>query len=77
MAEKVIATHEHGSRTIMGTNWPVVSYVERQEHHGRVRWVVHRFVCNGVAESAKVHKTRGQAMDEFRDLTLVASLEAE
>ena len=40
----------HGSRTIMGTEWPVYSFVEKLEDHN---WLAVYNLCNGVPSGSK------------------------
>lgn len=63
-----IATVEHEARTIMGTNWPVESFVTREEHFGKPYWLLTKYLCNGVPQDAKRFNTRKAALEELHSL---------
>ena len=62
MSTTRIATSTYSARTILGTEWPVYDALDRDEMHGRVRWVVTRGICNGVPSHAETYRTRREAL---------------
>ena len=44
-SRKRIASVAHGKRMIMGTDWPIESYVDRVEYLGAVSWRLTKLTC--------------------------------
>ena len=61
--EKRYAEVNHGTRTIMGTDWPVTSYVTKS---GR-KWVATHKLCNGVPQRTTVHTKKRDAKAAIAD----------
>ena len=59
----IIARKQIGTRTVAGTAWPVEHAIDRQATGGQVRWVVLRFLCNGVPDDAQTFKTKRAALE--------------
>ncbi len=57
-----IATRTHGTRRILGTDWPVYDTLDRVTRGSRPRWIVTRNLCNGVPDIAEVYRTRAAAL---------------
>ena len=61
---KTIAQVEHGKRTVLGTDWPITSYLERVAGKGRrPTWVVTWNLCNGVPTGTTVYPTKREALE--------------
>ena len=62
MTEKMIACHEHGKRLIMGTEFPIETFItfEPWERYGyRTKpWKITVGLCNGVPEKNIRFKTK-------------------
>lgn len=66
---KIFACHEHRKRLIMGTEFPIETFVtfEPCERYGyRTKpWIVTVELCNGVPTKSVRFKTKKDAMDYF------------
>ena len=51
-----------GTRTILATDWPVATTVNRMKIDSRVAWVVAWGLCNGVATDSETFFTRREAL---------------
>ena len=58
---KRYAEVQHGKRTVMGTEWPIYSFIERA-HSGR-RFVATHRLCNGVPSHTTTHATLREAKE--------------
>jgi hypothetical protein len=70
----VIASHMHGRRRIMGTDWPITTTVWRHGPPGNRSWEVVFRLCNGVPSDCERYETRREALEaaglqlgEYRD----------
>ena len=56
--------HYHGSKLIMGTEHPIVSYVrpERNRYGKIIGYIATYNLCNGVPTHAQRFKTKGEAI---------------
>ena len=59
MTKIEIARIEHGYQTIMGTNWPIESFVTR---HAPKRWVLTARLCNGIPDYSETYTTKREAL---------------
>lgn len=59
----IIARKQIGTRKMAGTAWPVEHALDRQTTCGRVTWVVLRYLCNGIPDSAESFKTKRAALE--------------
>ena len=50
----------HGSRLVMGTEWPVYSFVEKVGDHC---WLAVYNLCNGVPSGSEKFRTRREAVE--------------
>lgn len=57
-----------GVRTIAGTDWPVVTRVERYVRRGRPVWVVLVDLCNGTPSHATLFTTRREALAHYASI---------
>jgi hypothetical protein len=61
-----IARRQIGTRTILGTNHPVVTTVVREQLSSeRPLWIVTYGICNGIASDSEVFHTRREALEAF------------
>ena len=65
----VVYEIEDGSRTIMGTCWPIVDQVRRE---GPREWVAVIGLCNGIAFFSRTFNTRRKAIDYASGKTSIA-----
>ncbi len=71
---KIVKEYNLGARTIGGTDFPIVSRVERRQMPGkRAEWVVVDRLCNGVPREATAYRTQKEALAELYEI--VARLE--
>lgn len=64
-----VKAHTTGKITIMGTDHPVESYVEKIMRFGKPRWVLYKSCCNGTCEGSEVFKTKKTALDALSEYT--------
>ena len=67
-SSKRIASVVHGKQMIMGTDWPIESYVDRVEYLGAVKWRLTKLLCNGNALGAETYKTKREALSALHAL---------
>lgn len=67
-SRKRIASVTHGKRMIMGTDWPIESYVDRVEYLGAVSWRLTKLICNGDALGTETYKTKREALAALNGL---------
>jgi hypothetical protein len=67
-----------GWQKIMGTDWPVESYVTRETDSStsRPRWVVTHRQCNGTADNPTKHTTRREALEALQADGVIESIPA-
>ena len=65
---KRIASVTHGKQMIMGTDWPIESYVDRVEYLGAVKWRLTKMLCNGDASGTETYKTKREALSALNEL---------
>lgn len=65
--KKRITEKTTGTRQILGTDWPIYSYVERVAWLGKVEWEVTFSLCNGVPAKTATYKTRKEALQAFNE----------
>ena len=65
---KRIASVVHGERNIMGTDWPIESYIDRVEYLGAVSWRLTKLLCNGDALGTETYKTKREALSALNEL---------
>ena len=52
-----------GKRTILGTDWPVETLVDRRGQFGSFYWLVTWGLCNGAAERSERFTTKKAALE--------------
>jgi hypothetical protein len=59
---KIVFEIEHGKEVIMGTAWPISSFVEKRDRGG---WLATYRLCNGVPDGSKIFKTKREAIESI------------
>lgn len=63
-----IAAVRHGTRLILGTEWPVESIVYRYLDRGRARWVLVERQCNGVSRRSEIFRFKWTALTALAEI---------
>jgi hypothetical protein len=63
--EAIVAERLLGTREILGTQWPIVTRVRRDQRPGqRPQWVLET-LCNGACDRGETYRTRREALRAF------------
>jgi len=65
MKTREIARVCTGTRLVMGTEWPIESYLTRQEYFGKVRWIITWNLCNGTPSGTEECATKKGALEKL------------
>jgi len=58
----IIAERTTGTRTIAGTDWPIIDRVWR---NGPRSWIYVRGLCNGIPAASSEYRTKREALEAY------------
>lgn len=61
----IVAERVVGTRTVLGTDYPILDRVIREESGGRPIWSLWAGLCNGLVASVETFRTRRGALAAF------------